>query len=239
MRIDLRSPRVWLLPLLLLAWSSSSALALPIEYQVSAAQHDAFAKYSGGHAFWFPGLATDLVFDPTGAFVQDVGEWRLTGRVESGAIAFDVDLTFSGIMSYAQAVVAVPGTPKLELINAAYVANGGPVDPTTWVFATAVSGTFTGIAGSTYDGAILDIVMRGPAGALGDGANNKNIGFGLSSWLTATARDPAAYGLADSYHGDINVDLQPVVPEPTAVALFAIGLLVIGAALQCRGPRDA
>ncbi len=162
---------------------------------------------AGGHAFWFPGIATDLVFfpDPGSMTFTSDGSFRLTGSLKSIADpnkGFTVDVTFTG------ATFTPPsGSPKKEFPASAYSENGGPVNTSGWLYYPTFTGTLTGTG--TWAGAKVNIVRAGPAFQVGNGANNKNLNFGGSGWFTWTVtQQPTAGGsLQTTGQGDINVDM--------------------------------
>lgn len=186
-----------------------------IEHCVEAADADPlWSIFPGGHALWLDKNGTDYVFgDHPGSFVElGDGTARLTGTVFSASDpsrGFEIDVSFSGFTT-----TTPPGSPKLELHSAAYVANGGPIDPATWWYYTGFSGTLTGVG--SLAGALVDLTRTGPAFQVGVGANNKNLAFGASGWFTWTVvSQPDAGHLAPTGRGDFNVDLDDeCVPGP-------------------------
>lgn len=229
------------------------ALAFPVQasqvYEVTEAHNDQWGMHGDGHAFWFPGLSTDLVFTQPGKFVDHGDHWTLEGHVQSksnSSIQFDVHMNFVNIG-------APDGPIKLELKSDAYAANGGPVDPSSWKFSNGeetcwrsgrchtVVGKLVASPNSKYAGTTLKLLRRGPAAQLGKGANGKNAEHGLSSWLYAKGRlkymdDHGRWKKKwVKYHGDINVNLRRPVPEPTSAVLFSCGALLVSAALRRRG----
>ncbi len=178
----------------------------PTEICAEGAVADEFGS-SNGHAISLPGIGTDFVFEPDqGSWMFDDGmrTARLSGTVRSASnpsAGFVVDVLFNGLTS-----VAPAGSPKLELDSAAYVANGGPVDPSTWVFYTDFVGTLTGTG--DLAGAIVHIERRGVAFQVGEGANGKNARFGGSGWLDyIVSSQPTGASLPSSGDGDINIDI--------------------------------
>src|SRR4051812_8725638 len=160
-----------------------------------------------GHAFYLPGISTDFVFTPSpGSFmVNSDGTATLTGTLHSKsnpANGFTVTVTFSGYTT-----TATPDSPKKELFSSAYVENGGPIDPSTWVYYTAFNGTLTGTG--NYAGAVIQITNTGPAFQVGKGANGKNGNFGGSGWYnwTVVSQPTSGGSLQATGQGDINVDL--------------------------------
>ncbi len=160
-----------------------------------------------GQAFWLPGIGTDFVFTPSpGSFVaNNDGTATLTGTLHSKANpanGFTVTVTFNGYTTTAPA-----GSPKEELFASAYVQNGGPIDPSTWIYYTSFTGTLTGTG--NYAGAVIQLVNTGPAFQVGKGANGKNGNFGGSGWYnwTVTSQPTSGGALQATGQGDINVDL--------------------------------
>lgn len=161
---------------------------------------------SGGHALWMPGIDTQLVFEPDpGTFTEYAdGTATLSGhavRAGDAGTGFDVSVTLSGYTETAPA-----GSPKKELASGAYAENGGPVDTSTFTYYTTFSGTLTGFG--NWAGASLTITRVGPAFQVGEGANNKNVGFGASAWFTwqVTSQPNGGY-LQPTGQGDFNLDL--------------------------------
>ena len=210
-------------------------------YFVSSADADpAVAQFSGGHSLWIPGISTDLDFDPGATLEVDTNFWQLSGIVRDGNIAFDVDFRYTGIISdFGDATDDGDGTPKFELIMSAYVppyGNGGPVDPEDWIFADTLDGTLMALAGSTYDGALLEASLIGPKAQFGVGANGKNLNLGLSNWQAmslSVQTNSWSNQLDANYTGDVNIDVAPI-PEPSAAVLFAIGGLVVISSIRNR-----
>ena len=160
-----------------------------------------------GHAFWLPGLSTDLVFTPSpGSFtVNNDGTATLTGTLHSKsnpANGFTVTVSFSGYTT-----TPPDGSPKKELFDSAYVQNGGPIDPSTWVYYTSYTGTLTGTG--SYAGAVIQLTKTGPAFQIGNGANGKNGNFGASGWYlwTVVSQPTSGGSLQTTGQGDINIDL--------------------------------
>ncbi len=167
-----------------------------------------YGPSSGGQAFWFPGIVTDLVFTPDpGTFIANGdGTARLTGTLRSVSDPtkiFTVDVELSGFTT-----TTPSGSPKKELQSSAYVENGGPINTATWAYYTTYTGTLTG-AGS-YAGAVITITRTGPAFQIGVGADGKNIGFGGSGWFlwTVTHQPTSGNSLQTTGQGDIDIDLD-------------------------------
>ncbi|HEX3557099.1 MAG TPA: SdrD B-like domain-containing protein [Thermoanaerobaculia bacterium] len=166
-----------------------------------------YGPSSGGQAFWFPGIVTDLVFTPNpGSFVMSTnGTATLTGTLKSISDpnkVFTVTVNFSGYTTTTPA-----GSPKKELQSKAYVENGGPIDPSKWTYYTSFTGTLTGAG--TYAGATITITNTGPAFQVGVGANGKNLNFGGSGWYlwTVTHQPTSGGSIQTNGQGDINIDL--------------------------------
>jgi hypothetical protein len=167
-----------------------------------------YGPSTGGQAFWFPGIVTDLVFTPDpGTFVANGdGTARLTGTLRSVSDPtkiFTVDVELSGFTT-----TTPSGSPKKELQSSAYIENGGPINPATWAYYTTYTGTLTGAG--TYAGAVITITRTGPAFQVGVGADGKNIGFGGSGWFlwTVTHQPTSGNSLQTTGQGDIDIDLD-------------------------------
>ncbi len=202
-------------------------------WEATAAQADSYAKYSAGHAFWSPtlasgfGLSNRWLFDGDGLFVEadDQSSASLTGTIynESNSdYRFDVSASFANDGTNAFAA-------KRELKSEAYVDHvptAGPVDPSTWWFYEMTSATLTGEA--DLSGLVLNLAHKPVDLAMGfqvgDGANGKNVTKGMSGWFTYTVSSTStAWSSLASGHGDFNLDLQPV-PEPGTIALVGLGI---------------
>lgn len=134
----------------------------------------------------------------------------LTGEiVQNGSPGnrFGVDLSFQGAAGQN---------------GAGLKCGGGCGDSASWQFFQSITGSLTGLAG-TVVGTVLDLSHRTgtPFPQLGNGANDKNSGFGFSTWFSVDNR-PGQYG-------DINLNLSPV-PLPAGVVLLLTGLAGLGAA---------
>ncbi len=219
----------------ILALAMGSASAAPIAvYGVTDAKPG-----NPDHAIWIPGVERELLFSPNGSFTIDDNDSAdpfddfglLTGTVYKDGDAtkggFDVNVLFSGISR--------PGDPGHGAFAAPAKKCCGATAATAlnWTFFTNVSGTLSGL--NAWSTESLSISRRGPAAQLGaNGANDKNLNFGLSSWFWAYSGQNNQIFTQHRYRGDINVDLVSV-PEPSTLALLGIGLL--GAGLTRRRRR--
>jgi len=148
----------------------------------------------GGVMLSLPGLFTDFVISGGGQFVElSDGTARLTSRVFSTSSlysAFLVDIEFSSKVSPGAPSYPPVGTPDLQMLPSAYVPTG-TVDPATFHFYTAATGTLTGVR--NYDGAVLGLQLSGAAAQLGVGANNRNGELGMiASFTVSVIQQPLA-----------------------------------------------
>ena len=179
---------------------------------MAATRDDGVARYSAGHAFWIPGLATDFVFKPGASFVERAdGSARLDGVIYSlddPTLSFLVGVDLADRIDPQAPGYAPPGSPKLELQSSAYVENGGTVDPNGWHYYGNLLGELKGLG--RMRGATLQIDRRGPAFQVGSGANGKNQKYGSCGWLNVTVVDQPQAGPnlpSGLTRGDINIDL--------------------------------
>jgi hypothetical protein len=178
----------------------------------------AYGGSSGGHALYLPGFGSGrFIFDPVGDFTQNAnGTASITGTIydrNNPSLGFMVNAELSGATSAAPA-----GSPKKELGAAAYSANGGPVDPSTWTYYTGITGSLLGVGG--YAGAVVSFTRVGPAFQIGVGANGKNIHDGASSWFTwVVNHQPSSGGsLPANGQGDFNLDLVSCDSTPPPIS---------------------
>lgn len=162
------------------------------------------------HALTLPGIASDLVFEAGSTLtLGDDGSVRLEGVVARKADAtrrFAVDVAFCTRLDPGDVGHAPEGSPKLELYDSAYVENGGPVDPSTWVYFTETKGVLTGL--DAWAGAVVKLSRMGPAFQLGEGANGKNVLFGGSGWLVVECESQPDSGESfDCTKGDFNLEI--------------------------------
>jgi len=185
----------------------------PLYDTTSAVNDPAVRPAAASHSITLPGISTEFSFDPPGVFLEDEanGTATLTGTVWNDldpSEGFDVAVSFS-----ARNDGTPSGSPHTSLLASAYASNGGPIDPDTWHYYEAFSGTLTGVG--DLAGASIDIVRYGPSYQVGVGANGKNTNFGSSGWLTynVTAQPSSGPALQSSGQGDINVDHEPNCDE--------------------------
>ena len=215
---------------------------LTASFFASSAESDpTLSPYDHDHAFTagffsqregtgLQGQADGASFDfrPDGVFVIDsTGNARLTGTIASQVdeqYRATVDLTFR-----LRDGAGINGA-KLELLDSAYLANGGDIDPALWQYFELVDGSFTGIDG--LEGVNLDFSKR-PADGLyplqfGEGANGKNGNLGLAVWFFLSANENCTAALCSSIAGellagDFNLDLLET-PLPAGALLVLTGL---------------
>ncbi len=167
----------------------------------------------GGHAFYLPGVASDLTFISGGQLIErGDGTAMMKGVVASlsdPAKQFIVDVALAGGVAPGEPSHPPSGSPKLELLSDAYVSAGGDVDPRAWHYYTVFAGTLVGVEGA--DGALITFEPNGPAFQVGFGASGKNDTYGASGWLTYTVISeptdcPTSWPTAAT-KGDMNLDL--------------------------------
>ena len=185
-----------------------------------APKDEEVARFSGGHALWIPGLASDFAFEAGGwLYESEDGTARLTGIVSSQSDPqnrWSVDVAFDDLMTPGDPSFPPAGSPKLELQVSAYTSAGGPIDPSLWSYYESFEGRMSGLG--AYAGAELELRRRGEAFQVGLGANGKNLNNGASVWIAVTTisqpEDPQL-ALASSFNGDFNLDLGDCEVCPT------------------------
>lgn len=215
--------------------SAVNAATLVKEYHATSAYNDAYGRFGSGHSAHLPGTTggSDFDFETPGIFrVYSDGSATLTGTVFSDTLgstyAYDVSVKFQAATTY---------TPKKELRSAAYVGNGGPVDPSSWSFFNMVAGSLTGLgnlAGTTLSLFEAPVTGKHPF-QVGFGANGKNVGFGGSGWFlhSAIAGVDCTQTPSACLKGDFNIDLV-AAPVPAAGLLFPAALGALGFASRRR-----
>ncbi len=192
---------------------------------VGAADIDRYGV-SGGHAFIAPSLGGTFVFAVPATFEEKAdGTARLVGVLEQTSNplqSFEIELTMWNRVGAGDVGFPPVGSPKKELLSAAYVENGGPVDPATWHYYEMFEGTLTGLG--NYDGALLDIARLGPSFQVGFGANGKNAGFGASAWFyITTVQQPFMHPtFPNEVVADGNFDLAASCPPVAGVGSIEV-----------------
>jgi hypothetical protein len=103
------------------------------------------------------------------------------------------------------------GSPRLELLPAAYVSAGGTVDPATWHFYAATEGLLTGLA--NLQGLQLRVASTASALQVGSGASGRNARYGASAVLGLAVVTPGpAAGVAITGDAELRVNLFDACP---------------------------
>ena len=172
-----------------------------------------------GRSMVMPGVADDYVFVPAGQFTeQSNGTATLTGTLARPNQLDDqwvVSLQLSNRVDAGQANHPPAGSPVLQMLPSAYLANGGSMDPSHWHYYTTVAGTLTG-AGSNAGGSIS--LAQSVATQVGGAANQTNTYFGFFGAFAGTVvSQPTGHTIALT--GNIELigltAVFPVLPFPT------------------------
>jgi hypothetical protein len=174
---------------------------------VKQAVSDKWNNGGSRHAVWMPGIYEKFIFNP------QFGSWTASNDVATlrGTIRREDDLTsgFHILVHLSRKTNSPDSEPHLALDPDAYIWNGGPIDPSTWVYYEEFDGDFTGFG--RYQGAMLHINRHGPAWQMGVGANNKNANYGAAAWFTWS--QTTQFGsLPASGIGDFNLDIFECYP---------------------------
>ena len=150
---------------------------------------------SGNHTVWFADskyLKNDYVFIPYGIWEQDTtGLVRVTGYVISQSDSekvWHLDVFFKNMTR-----IPPPGSPKHPKGN----------DTSKWYYYKDFSGVMVGEG--DFEGAVLEIIPRGPVMQVGHGASIHNTKFGAASWFSFKVKSQPHHGpkLKDGV-GDFN-----------------------------------
>ena len=172
-----------------------------------------------GRAMVIPGVADDYVFVPAGQFTELAnGTAIVTGTLARPSLLEDswtVALQLSGRIDAGQANHPPVGSPVLQMLPSAYLANGGTMDPSCWHYYASVTGTLTG-NGLNAGGSIS--LTQSVATQVGGGANQTNTYFGFyGAFVPTVVTQPTGHTVAIT--GDIELigltAVFPVLPFPT------------------------
>ena len=172
-----------------------------------------------GRAMVLPGVGSDYVFVPAADFTEyGDGHAELQGtlaRISALNDSWTVSLQLQNRVTPGQANHPPTGSPVLQMLPSAYVANGGTMNPAHWHYYTTVTGTLTG-TGINQGGAIALAPTK--AFQVGGGANQTNTYFGFFGRFAATLQtQPTARTL--SITGPVELfgltAVFPVLPFPS------------------------
>jgi concanavalin A-like lectin/glucanase superfamily protein/fibronectin type III domain protein len=182
-------------------------------------------NYVGGNrSFWNSGASGlgnyRFVGNRGGEFIinEAAGTARILGEIVSindPHDRFKVEIDLSGRVQPGDAAYPPANSPKLEGDTSSYMVNGGHIDTNTWVYWTTLTGTLKGKG--NWEGAIIDVVRKGPSAQYGFGANVKDELLGFSTWMDFTTLQQPSTGntLPAAWHGDINAsNARQCVAEP-------------------------
>lgn len=175
-----------------------------------------------GRAMIVPGVGADYVFVPSGSFVEHAdGHADVTGtlmRLSQLDDAWDLTLQLTSRLDPGEANYPPAGSPALQLLPSAYVQNGGTVDPASWRYYRAATGTLVGRKWN--DGGLISLTNAG-AVQVGSGANQTNAYVGCYGAFAANiVNQPLSHAIGIT--GDIELfattAVFAVLPFPTLVA---------------------
>ena len=167
-------------------------------------------NYTSGsltRALWLPGIG-DFQFSPSAIFNEDPtdGTATLTGTLvdeNDAGRGFELDCEAAGYTTVAQT-----NSPFSNLDPSAYVANGGPVDTSTWEYYEDFGCTLEGTG--SLAGAELELVEYYANFQVGVGGNDRNTDYGAAAWVTVNIVSQPTSGPAlvqPTIAGDLNLDL--------------------------------
>ena len=150
-----------------------------------AAEPDSYATTSDQWCLELPGIGTFAPFAGGTLTAQLDGSARYTALlVDSGdpSRRFHLDAIFSDRVAPGDAAHAGL-EPVLELDPSAYVAGGGPVDPSSWTFWRQSDAVLTGVG--DLSGALYFLELRSGQVQYGVGASGRNVLGGLRASMRA------------------------------------------------------
>lgn len=216
-----------LLTTVFLLTPSAQATTVVGHFEVSAAVTDLSVQSQfAEHALYLPAFGTSFAFAPGASLtLYENGSGLLTATavsLTSEDAGFEVSLNLIGITGQTP-----EAGPKLELMDHAYVDQGGTINPDTWLYFASFDGLLVGTG--AHAGIELVLTQRGPAFQLGFGANGKNLEYGGSGWFTAMDQ------LGNTSTGDFNVNAATAVPLPAGFPLLLS--VLVGLGLTSRGKK--
>ncbi len=206
----LRSSRVFPVIACALGLATAPLAQSGFELTSGAAADPALSNHGTDTALWLPGIASDFQFVAGGSFVEDstTGRAVVKGEAVSASTGYRLAMFFEFWDRSAPGDSNYPpsGSPKLDgLTSGAFASNGGPIDPSTWVYYRSMDGQLIGLG--ALDGLKIDLDRRGPAFQVGVGANLRNANRGGSTWFNLNLLSQPFSGPHLSVnHGDLNVD---------------------------------
>ncbi len=153
------------------------------------------------------------------------GDARLTAVARLGnGNGFSLDVTFT------DRVVNPPmGSPKGPIDGSCYTP-----DTSDWFYYENFTGTLTGLAGTDYEGAVLQVTRREKAFQVGDGANRQTNDLGGSGWFdwVLVQQTSTEVKIGSGSNGDFNFALESCSVEVPTVSISD------AKALECEGPME-
>jgi hypothetical protein len=172
-----------------------------------------------GRAMVLPGVADDYVFIPAGSFTEyEDGHAELQGtfaRTTALDDRWDVAVSLTSRIDPGEVGCPPVGSPVLQMLPSAYVANGGTMDPSHWHYYQVATGTLLG-RGLNEGGDIS--ITNSTAVQVGGAANQTNTyhgyygAFSTNILVQPTARTIAITGDAELF--GLNA-IFPVLPFPS------------------------
>ncbi len=172
-----------------------------------------------GRAMVLPGVADDYVFVPAGDFTEyEDGHAELTGTLARPSQlddAWDVTLNLSSRIDPGQVGHPPVGSPVLQMLPSAYLANGGTMDPNHWHYYRVATGTLLG-RGLNAGGNLG--LTNSTAVQFGGAANQTNSYYGFyGAFVPSLVAQPTGRSLALLGNAELFglTAVFPVLPFPT------------------------
>ena len=181
------------------------------------------------HSVWIPGLdQRHLHFDDHASLEITDEDWQLTGSLTSATDGsrWSISVNFSDVLTGPE-FSSLTGLDDGRIKGASWSQM-----QKDWAFAQTVTGKLAAIDGEYAGHSYSMTRMPGSHdywAQLGTCLNDKDCGYGLSSWITIT--DDQTH---ETYRGDINLRVSAPVPEPSAALVFGLGSLVASSSIRRR-----
>ena len=180
------------------------------------------------YGMWIPNLhngQSDWTFEFADGNFSGLssGDAHLTAIARLGnGNGFSVDVTFTD-----RTTVPPQGSPVMPIDGGCY-----SPDTSNWFYYWNFTGTLTGLPGTDYEGAVLQVTRRMKAFQVGAGANRQTNDMGASGWFDWELIQQPSTGtrFGSGANGDFNFALTSCTPDLPSISIND------ARELECEGP---